>query len=274
MPRAYSLQVMGLGLAFASVASLVGCGGDDSSADRENAGTGGSSSGSSGAGGSSGSTSGSGGSSGTGTCSLPDGPQACGMTPAPSTTLLDFSTYAASSGNWGAGELTGGTSEYGNEGGVRLTRQVDEGALHVTGTVSVSGYEGFVLWLAPCLDASAYQGISFSMGGTLGGTTAKFQVQTDETYPVDVANTKGGCLFTDCDLKWEQCMGPTLSLTVPETPEVLMLPWGDFPEGTTPAGGAALTPDGIVGIQFQFDGCLADAGCPIDVSIGNITFIE
>lgn len=267
MPRAYSFSVMGLGLALLSVASIAGCGGDDSSADRENAGTGGSS----GAGGSAGSTSGTGGS---GTCSLPDAPQLCGMTPAPSTTLVDFSTYAASSGSWGSGELTGGTSEYGNEGGVRLTRQVEGGALHVSGDVANSGYEGFVLWLAPCLDASAYQGITFSMGGTLGGTTAKFQVQTDETYPVDVANTKGGCLFTDCDLKWEQCMGPTMSLTVPETPEALMLSWGDFPEGTTPAGGAALTPDGIVGIQFQFDGCIADAGCPVDVTIGNITFIE
>ena len=43
MARAYSLKVMGFGLALASVGSAVACGGDDSSADRENqAGTGGS----------------------------------------------------------------------------------------------------------------------------------------------------------------------------------------------------------------------------------------
>ena len=271
MPRAYSFQVMGFALALACVGSVVACGGDDSSAERENqAGTGGSA-GTSGAGGSS---SGTGGSAGTSACTLPEAPQTCGMTAAPSTTLVDFSTYAPSSGNWGSGELTGGTSEYGIEGGTRLTRAVEDGALHVSGNVSSGGYEGFVLWLAPCLDASAYQGITFTMGGTLGGTAAKFQVQTDETYPVDVANTKGACLFTDCAGKWEQCMGPTLSLTVPETPEALTLPWGDFPDGTTPDGAAPLTPDGIVGIQFQFDGCTTAEPCAVDVTIGNITFIE
>lgn len=270
MPRAYSFQVLGFGIALASVASLVGCGGDDSSAEREQQ-----AGGSSGTGGSAGSSSsGTGGSAGTSACALPEAPQVCGMTQAPSTTLVDFSTYAPSSGNWGSGELTGGTSEYGIEGGTRLTRAVVDGALHVSGNVSSGGYEGFVLWLAPCLDASAYQGITFTMGGTLGGTIAKFQVQTDETYPVDVANTKGACLFTDCDTKWEQCMGPTMALTVPEEAEALMLPWGDFPDGTTPDGAAALTPDGIVGIQFQFDGCTTADACPVDVTIGNITFIE
>jgi hypothetical protein len=277
MARAYSLKVMGFGLALASVGSVVACGGDDSSADRENqAGTGGSSAGTSGSGGSAGSASGSAGTAGTAACSLPEAGQVCGMTATTEATLLDFATYGAT-GSWGVsadGDVTGGTSAYGHADGTRLTREVVDGSLHVSGNVITGGYEGFVLWLTPCLDASAYQGISFSMGGTLGGTVAKFQVQTDETYPVDVANAKGACLFTDCDLKWEQCMGPTLTLTVPETPDALMLPWADFPDGTTPQGAAPLTPDGIVGIQFQFDGCEMDGGCAIDITIGTISFME
>jgi hypothetical protein len=196
------------------------------------------------------------------------------MTEPPSASLVDFASYAVSSGNWGSGELAGGTSKYGHPDGTRLTFAVEDGALHVTGNVIVGGYEGWVLWLTPCLDASMYTGITFTMGGTLGGTSAKFQVQTDETYPVDVTNSKGACLFTDCDAKWEQCMGPTATLTVPEAPEAITLPWSEFPDGTTPQGAAPLTADGIVGIQFQFDGCVTDAGCPIDVTIGNLSFTE
>lgn len=269
MPRAYSFTVMSFGLALASVASTVGCGGDDSSAERENqAGTGGSA----GSGGSSGSSSGTGGTAGT-MCALPSGPQTCGMTEPESALILDFGTYT-SSGSWGSGAVTGGTSIYGFETGPRLTLTADAGELHVTGNVVTGGYEGFVFWLAPCLNASNYQGFTFEMGGTLGGTTAKFQVQTDETYPVDVANTKGACMFTNCDEKWSQCMGPTQSITVPETAEAISLAWDTFPDGTTPEGAAPISADGIVGIQFQFDGCQTAEGCPIDVTIGNISLIE
>jgi hypothetical protein len=127
---------------------------------------------------------------------------------------------------------------------------------------------GLVFWFGPCVNASAFTGLTFSVGGNLGAAVLKAQIQTHLDYPVDVANTKGGCVFTDCDARFTECAGPTATLTVPATPEAVMLPWSSFTGGTPVA---EVTPEGLVGLQFQIE-CQSDAECPIDFTLGAISF--
>jgi hypothetical protein len=184
--------------------------------------------------------------------------------------MIDFASYMTD-GKWGNsanGELTGGTSLYHGPSDVDLTRAVDAGNLHITASVTPMGYVGVVFWFGPCVNASAFSGIYFSVGGSLGGAVLKAQIQTHVDYPVDVANTKGGCSFTDCDAKFSECAGPTYQVVVPETPEPLDLPWSSFTAGTPVAD---VTPDALVGLQFQLE-CQSDTACTVDLTLGNVGF--
>jgi hypothetical protein len=185
--------------------------------------------------------------------------------------LIDFATYATNgTGTWGSsvmGELTGGTSLYHGPDDVNLTAAADAGALKLTGTISPMGYVGIVFWFGPCINASAFTGLAFSVGGTSGGAVMKAQIQTHVDYPVDVANSKGGCSFTDCDAKFSECAGPTYQLVVPETPGALELPWSSFAGGTPVA---EVTPDGLVGLQYQLE-CQSDTACVFDITLGSIS---
>jgi hypothetical protein len=183
-------------------------------------------------------------------------------------TMINFTTYMAD-GKWGtSGQLTGGTSLYHGPSDVDLTRVVEAGNLHVTATITPQGYVGVVFWFAPCVDARSFNGINFSVGGTLAGAVLKAQIQTHVDYPVDVANKKGGCSFTNCDAKFSECAGPTYQVVVPATAESLDIPWTSFAGGTPTA---EVTPDGLVGLQFQLE-CQSDTTCMVDLTLGNVSF--
>jgi hypothetical protein len=261
-----------------ALASTAGCMVDDSTDTPATGGT-------AGAGGSSGAMAGAGGAmAGAGgtavTCMPNPSPLACAPTKAPTWgeppgmtpgVLIDFATYATDdSGKWGAsakGQLTGGTSRYHGPNDTDLTATAESGSLRLTGTITATGYVGVVFWFGPCVDASAFTGITFSVGGTTGGAVMKAQIQTHEDYPVDVANSKGGCSFTNCDQRFTECAGPTYQLVVPVTPEPVDLPWSSFAGGTpTPE----VTPAGLVGLQYQLE-CQSDTACTFDITLGSVT---
>jgi hypothetical protein len=218
------------------------------------------------------------GSGGTSTTCMPNpAPQNCSGTAAPTDgVVIDFASFQAS-GTWGVsgmGDLTGGTSYYQGRGVTQLTAVVESGSLHVTGslpayTASVpddaENYAGVVFWFGPCTNASAFTGLSLNVSGTLTGAVLKLQVQTHLDYPVDIANTKGGCSFTSCDSRWTECVGPTTTVTVPSAPAALV--WSAFTGGKPMA---TVTPEGLVGLQFQFE-CQAETACTVDVTLGTIT---
>ena len=245
-------------------------------------GTGGSASGSGGTGGSAAGTGGSagaGGSAGMAACTPNPTALTCAGFTAPAwgdppgataATMIDFSTYMAD-GKWGSqanGELTGGTSLYHGPNDTNLTAATDAGSLRLSGTITPMGYVGVVFWFGPCVNASAFTGISFAVGGTAGGAVMKAQVQTHVDYPVDVANSKGGCSFTDCDAKFSECAGPTYQLVVAAAPETVDLPWSSFTGGMPTA---EVTPDGLVGLQYQLE-CQAETDCVFDITLGSVGF--
>jgi hypothetical protein len=102
--------------------------------------------------------------------------------------------------------------------------------------------------------------------GNLGGSQVKIQVQTAADYPVDTANMKGACLFTDCSAKWSQCAGPTATMgNIPST-ALTSLAWSKFTGGSPTA---TTNGDGVVGLQFQWE-CGTSPSCAVDVQIGTI----
>jgi hypothetical protein len=220
------------------------------------------------------------GSAGMAVCMPNPTPVACGGFVAPvwseplagAVTIIDFATYA-DDGDWGNaenGELTGGTHLYHGPNDENLMTVVSPTSLRLTGTIAPFGYVGVVFWFDECVDASAFAGVEFAVGGSMGGSVLKAQVQTHADYPVDVADPKGGCSFTDCRDRFSECSGPVHELVVPPRPETLSLPWSAFSDGV-PVND--VTPEGLLGLQYQLE-CQADTACEFNVTLSNVSFIS
>jgi hypothetical protein len=194
--------------------------------------------------------------------------------------LLDFDTYDVMDGSWGEsglGQLTGGTSGYScADDGVScpvsaiIARvRTGGGGLRIQAAVPSQGYTGMVLWFGPCVDASAFGGLTFQVSGELFGAELSVKLQTHENYPIDLVNAKGGCEYTAEATKWSECVPPAYAInTTSAQPTAVSLLWSDFVNGL-PNDGVA--PDGIVGLELQFN-CPTDVDCAMDVRIGELRF--
>ena len=185
---------------------------------------------------------------------------------APGELITDFSNW--SSGNWGDDTtLTGGSFYYDSDstdGVDMLVATVTDGALGITG--DVVSYAGFGLWFGPCLDASQFDGIEFTISGDFGESGLEFQVQTSRNYPIDTANSKGACAG-----EWSNgCVSNTFSPTIEssETPTKLQIAWADLTGGDPIA---PIDPTELLGLQWQFN-CASDATCTPNVVIDDVKF--
>jgi hypothetical protein len=193
--------------------------------------------------------------------------------------LIDWESYVVSSGAWGnssVGDLTGGTSKYNGRDVMPINVELVGTDLHITATIppytpdvadDAENYAGLVFWFGPCIDASTYGGLEFTVGGSMGGAALKLQVQTSENYPADPANSKGECIFTDCATQWSECKGPDAIVPVPEKTGPVAMEWAAFAAGSPNTG---VNPDGLVGLQFQLE-CQAMTECVVDMTLGNVS---
>jgi hypothetical protein len=307
MRNVMAFRTVGFGLgSVLCVLAATSCGGAQGGSDDEESGGSGATGGTDGAtGGTGGTPSGgtagtpSGGSATGGAAGMPTGgtagmdcmpnppPQTCsGAMPnghmPPDGLLINWETYT-STGTWGnsaVGDLTGGTSKYNGLMVTQPTAELVGTDLHITATVppytpDVAGdaenYSGLVFWFGPCINASAYGGLTFTVAGTMPGAVLKLQVQTAENYPADPANTKGSCIFTDCDARWSQCKGPDATVAVPAAGEPVTMTWDAFTNGSPNAGVNPTGATGLVGLQFQFECQSMDTECAIDLTLGDIS---
>jgi hypothetical protein len=205
-------------------------------------------------------------------------PQECNRTPAPGDGMLvDFETYtprtATGGGAWGdmgLGQITGGTSVYSFTAASALTIPIvaENGELGLSATMAeVRDYTGLVLWFAPCVDASAFSGLTFPISGDLGGGSLLVKAQTSPDYPVDVTNAKGKCAFEREADRFTTCQQPTATISA-LTENPVVLEWAEFVGGIpVPAVDTAQ----LLGLELQF---ACNAGdCAFDVSIGDVRFI-
>lgn len=192
----------------------------------------------------------------------------CSYTAVPNENITDFASWS-SGGEWQVDDmsLSGGSFEYtGESSTIAATHDADAENMHIEATVE--DYAGFGLWFGPCSDASAFEGIEFTISGTLGSEgSLDFQVQTSRNYPIDTANKKGECegTFSDgCGFNTKS------SIVVTDTAEVVQVRWEDLVGGQPLA---SLDPSELLGIQWQFN-CPSDAEepCEVDVVIDDVKF--
>jgi len=98
--------------------------------------------------------------------------------------------------------------------------------LSLKATVTKGEYTGIVFWFAPCVDASAYQGVTLTIGGTVNGAQTKVQSSPTRTIRSALPTTRAGGVKTatnDCNYYY-----PTATITVPATPTKVDIPWAQF----------------------------------------------
>ena len=255
---------------------LAACGGDNSG-DRESTGGSTSTGGTTSMGGSTstGGVSATGGSGGSGGALVPYPCDAKAYPEANLTKVMD------STGKWGDGKTYGGGAFTFGDGpdtdtAVDISIEYAANTLHVTGKSAT--YTGFGLWFGPaegqsvpCIDAgSMYKGVSFDITDT-GGTVKeiKLSVQTHATAPIDVANKRGGCVYSSVPTKYSDCVYPSATVAVPPGGGVVEVPWASFVGGKpdAPVDGKSLD-----GLQWQFPWADGTAEYAVDITIQDVKF--
>lgn len=212
-------------------------------------------------------TIGSGGMAGGGTGGAPGSggapPPSCADAPAPLVTNFD--------------DRGNGDGTFGQPGGVlqvrtfifadgQLTSMAGVGLVHVTAGIFKLG--GFGLrFVNGCVDASAYSGISFTLGGNPGPSGAlsvHLGIVRDAVFP-------GSAAANMCPSEnLAACFGPAATVPVPATPASVMLRWSDFAGGRpTP------TTDGsdLLSIVWTFDLTQSPTlAYSVDITIDDLAF--
>ena len=189
--------------------------------------------------------------------------------------------------------FSGSEYVYPTSGDWVITSDVTNSNWHIKGTVGT--YSGFGLSFDSCsrVDASAYSGISFTLGGTVPatGTTSPNTITMGigtlpdtiaaswlDTHGVDGGTgtvPPGACIPTSGTNQYNQttCGDPTKVISVPATPAVQSLAWADFTGGKP----MPVVPSDILTIYWFFPppvgaGSTTPTTYDVDITIDNLTF--
>ncbi len=196
-----------------------------------------------------------------------------GVTPS-SAEITNFSSteWNETTDKFGTGNTLGGIFSYGGaaNAGSTMTSTVDttNQALVLSGSVTAGDYSGGGLSFDECVNASAYSGVQFTLGGTTAGCDLIFDVQTFDQKPSG-KNQVGGCTGSCYSF-------PGTKLTT--TSGVVSVPFANL-SGGGPLVVATAINDEIVGLQWQFQspapvGDGGQLGCPnINLTITNVSFV-
>ncbi len=101
------------------------------------------------------------------------------------------------------------------------------------------------MWMG-CIDASAYQGISFYVQGTVPTTKVNFMLATEGTSAPDSTDSHGGGTCTS-----GTCAGPAVDVPVTSTWSQVLIPWSTFTAGQANGTTVAATGDKITGLSWN-----------------------
>jgi hypothetical protein len=209
--------------------------------------------------------------------------------------ILDF-TYDPSGDGVQAsfGDFTetfsGGTFVYPNTEQMTtypLTSDVTGDNWHITGMVGE--YSGFGLYFEECtkFDASEFDGIEFTISGTVGkGTTLDFRVGTaantvshewlHENGQTEEPANFGLCVPPGTNQYDGSCTEPSVTVTVTESPSVVTVLWDDLTGGSPED---SVTPSELTSIAWTLP---APAGVdteavstyPVDLVVDDVRFVS
>jgi hypothetical protein len=174
--------------------------------------------------------------------------------------LVNFDTYDGTNPvtNWSfafnapagaTNTVYAGFYEYDDGTGTPLVSMPASGANASKYAISISntqasGWGGALgMWMA-CIDASAYQGISFWVQGTTPTGKASFSFTTENTTVPDTTGYGGGtCSGT--------CKGPYIDFPVTTTWTQILVPWSTFVPGIANGTNVTTTGNGITGLTYN-----------------------
>ena len=172
---------------------------------------------------------------------------------------------------FGTGTAIGGIFSYGGvKTGSTMALSVDSTnhTLVLSGSVVAGDYAGGGLSFDECVNASAYTGVQFTLGGTTGGCDLIFNVQTFDEKPPGT-NQVGGCA-SNC------YVFPNVKLTSTSGP--ITVPFSTLTGGQLIV--ATALQNEVVGLQWQFQSPapVGDGGQPgctgINLTITNVSFVQ
>lgn len=141
----------------------------------------------------------------------------------------------------------------------------------------VGGYVGAGLYTIPCIDASSFTGIQFTMFGTVGatqdgGTGDEVQLQVSQLQNWNVASVGGTCLASDGG-SGATCNPATASFPVPATAGTpIQIPWSSMLGGQPDP---QFDPAHIIQIQWQLPWpCTGGTPYMTNLSIQNVGFYK
>jgi O-glycosyl hydrolase len=144
-------------------------------------------------------------------------------------------------------------------------------SLHITGSVMPGDYGGTGISFAVCTTVTSFSQVQFTLSGSSPGCDLELQIKTFDQQPVG-QNPAGGCLQDASEGCYQFPVAKQVAVPSPETATVTIPldSFSNWSEGTASQ---------VVGIQWQFTSNAeldADAGvgCPIDVLVSNVKFVE
>jgi hypothetical protein len=177
--------------------------------------------------------------------------------------ITDFSNAATDGGT--PSFPGGGVFTYGGVSAGSPAASVTNGALHFTlnaPATTATQFEGLGFFFDPCVDASAYGGVRFTLGGTAGACSTG--VSFAFTFAEDASRTTSA--FGECGVA--TCYPPAEPIAVPSQPTQLTIHYGDVTGG---APSMTVDPMKLVGLQWTIT--VPAAGCVVDLTVDDVTFV-
>ncbi len=196
---------------------------------------------------------------------------ACAGTKPPGALITEFMDLTPNAMNAGQFTFTagiaGGTFAYQK---MVFTLTDATKALNIKG--NVKDYDGFGVYLGACMDATAFDGVSFNIKGNAGPTgKLSFRFQNNANMPIDAAGKKGTCAVVPAGSDpYLSCHNATYDITVTPGGSVVSVKFTDVTGGLP---NATITGKDIVGLEWAFPWAGAtDTAYDIDVTVDDIKF--
>lgn len=203
-------------------------------------------------------------------------PPKCQLSTPTAALITDFKPYpngATDSYAWG--DFGSGFSGFSYFYPGALVSDVSSSAWHLSGMVSE--YAGFALAFVCGTDASAYDGVQFTISGSIGAPGAlTFSVPTASDEPIDPNKPNDRASCTPVNNQYDgTCAQPSTTIAVSSTKKTVTLKWSDLTGGRP----NPVKPGDIIALRWIFgwpvmgSDAAAVASYPVDVTIDDVTFV-
>jgi hypothetical protein len=136
----------------------------------------------------------------------------------------------------------------------------------------VDTYSSFNVAFAACVDASAFAGLAFELGGSAGPTgLLTLVVITRESSPEPPFTATGTCVPQDPTKPFSGCYPASTHLSVPSAPAPTTVRFADL-HGGMPASG--VDPGQLLSLGFSLSWSSTAQPYAVDLTLGNVTLVH